>query len=303
MESYSFKNVDFTYPEGEKKALRNISFTVQQGEFVILCGPSGCGKSTLLRHLKSCLTPHGLFSGEIRYQGKLLAEMSQREQAQQIGYVLQSPENQVVTDKVWHELAFGLESLGYDTPTIRRRVAEIAAFFGIENWFYKNVTELSGGQKQLLSLASVMAMQPGVLVLDEPTSGLDPLMQKEFFDILKERNDKGTTIFLSSHVLWEVQNYCKRAAIIREGRSIACDNIEALAKTNAKRVTVVGDVSLEGLDGVKDERKELDKLSFLYSGDMNDLISYISKYKIKDISIMEPDLEEIFMHYYKEEEK
>ena len=123
MESYSFKNVDFTYPEGEKKALRNISFTIQQGEFVILCGPSGCGKSTLLRHLKSCLTPHGLFSGEIRYQGKLLSEMSQREQAQQIGYVLQSPENQVVTDKVWHELAFGLESLGYDTPTIRRRVS------------------------------------------------------------------------------------------------------------------------------------------------------------------------------------
>ena len=130
MESYAFKNVDFTYPEGDKKALRNISFTVQQGEFVILCGPSGCGKSTLLRHLKSCLTPHGLFAGEIRYQGKLLSEMSQREQAREIGYVLQSPENQVVTDKVWHELAFGLESLGYDTPTIRRRVAEIAAFFG-----------------------------------------------------------------------------------------------------------------------------------------------------------------------------
>ena len=143
MESYSFKNVDFTYPEGEKKALCNISFTVQQGEFVILCGPSGCGKSTLLRHLKSCLTPHGLFSGEIRYQGTLLSDLSQREQAQNIGYVLQSPENQVVTDKVWHELAFGLESLGYDTPTIRRRVAEIAAFFGIENWFYKNITELS----------------------------------------------------------------------------------------------------------------------------------------------------------------
>ena len=115
MESYSFKNVDFTYPEGEKKALRNISFTVQQGEFVILCGPSGCGKSTLLRHLKSCLTPHGLFSGEIRYQGRLLSEMSQREQAQQIGYVLQSPENQVVTDKVWHELAFGFRYF----PSIR----------------------------------------------------------------------------------------------------------------------------------------------------------------------------------------
>ena len=224
MESYSFKNVDFTYPEGEKKALRNISFTVQQGEFVILCGPSGCGKSTLLRHLKSCLTPHGLFSGEIRYQGTLLSELSQREQAQQIGYVLQSPENQVVTDKVWHELAFGLESLGYDTPTIRRRVAEIAAFFGIENWFYKNVTELSGGQKQLLSLASVMAMQPGVLVLDEPTAQLDPIAAADFLALLGKINrELGTTIILTEHRLEEAFPFATRVIVMNEG-AILCDD-------------------------------------------------------------------------------
>ena len=224
MESYSFKNVDFTYPEGEKKALRNISFTVQQGEFVILCGPSGCGKSTLLRHLKSCLTPHGLFSGEIRYQGTLLSEMSQREQAQQIGYVLQSPENQVVTDKVWNELAFGLESLGYDTPTIRRRVAEIAAFFGIENWFYKNVTELSGGQKQLLSLASVMAMQPGVLVLDEPTAQLDPIAAADFLALLGKINrELGTTIILTEHRLEEAFPFATRVIVMNEG-TILCDD-------------------------------------------------------------------------------
>ena len=224
MESYSFKNVDFTYPEGEKKALRNISFTVQQGEFVILCGPSGCGKSTLLRHLKSCLTPHGLFSGEIRYQGTLLSELSQREQAQQIGYVLQSPENQVVTDKVWHELAFGLESLGYDTPTIRRRVAEIAAFFGIENWFYKNVTELSGGQKQLLSLASVMAMQPGVLVLDEPTAQLDPIAAADFLALLGKINrELGTTIILTEHRLEEAFPFATRVIVMNEG-ALLCDD-------------------------------------------------------------------------------
>ena len=224
MESYSFKNVDFTYPEGEKKALQNISFTVQHGEFVILCGPSGCGKSTLLRHLKSCLTPHGLFSGEIRYQGKLLSEMSQREQAQQIGYVLQSPENQVVTDKVWHELAFGLESLGYDTPIIRRRVAEIAAFFGIENWFYKNVTELSGGQKQLLSLASVMAMQPSVLVLDEPTAQLDPIAAADFLALLGKINrELGTTIILTEHRLEEAFPFATRVIVMDEG-AIICDD-------------------------------------------------------------------------------
>ena len=224
MESYSFKNVDFTYPEGEKKALRNISFTVQQGEFLILCGPSGCGKSTLLRHLKSCLTPHGLFSGEIRYQGTRLSELSQREQAEKIGFVLQSPENQVVTDKVWHELAFGLESLGYDTPTIRRRVAEIAAFFGIENWFYKNVTELSGGQKQLLSLASVMAMQPGVLVLDEPTAQLDPIAAADFLALLGKINrELGTTIILTEHRLEEAFPFATRVIVMNAG-AILCDD-------------------------------------------------------------------------------
>ena len=227
MESYSFKNVDYTYPEGEKKALCNISFTIQHGEFVILCGPSGCGKSTLLRHLKSCLTPHGLSSGEIRYQGKLLSDMSQREQAQQIGYVLQSPENQVVTDKVWHELAFGLESLGYDTPTIRRRVAEIAAFFGIENWFYKNVTELSGGQKQLLSLASVMAMQPGVLVLDEPTAQLDPIAAADFLALLGKINrELGTTIILTEHRLEEAFPFATRAIVMDQGAIICNDKPE-----------------------------------------------------------------------------
>ncbi len=224
MESYSFKHVDFTYPEGEKKALRNVSFTVQQGEFVILCGPSGCGKSTLLRHLKTCLTPHGLFSGEIHYQGIPLSAMSQREQAQQIGYVLQSPENQVVTDKVWHELAFGLESLGYDTPTIRRRVAEIAAFFGIEHWFYQNVTELSGGQKQLLSLASVMAMQPGVLVLDEPTAQLDPIAAADFLALLGKINrELGTTIMLTEHRLEEAFPFATRVIVMDEG-AILCDD-------------------------------------------------------------------------------
>ena len=224
MESYSFQNVTFTYPEGEREALRDLTFTTQHGEFVILCGPSGCGKSTLLRHLKTCLSPHGILKGEIRYQGRLLSELSQREQAQQIGFVLQSPENQVVTDKVWHELAFGLESLGYDTPTIRRRVAEIAAFFGIENWFYKNVTELSGGQKQLLSLASVMAMQPSVLVLDEPTAQLDPIAAADFLSLLGKINrELGTTILLTEHRLEEAFPFATRA-IVMDGGAILCDD-------------------------------------------------------------------------------
>ena len=166
MELFAIKHLNFTYPEQEQNAISDFSLSVRPGEFLVLCGPSGCGKSTLLRQMKTVLAPHGRRSGQILFDGKQLDELSQREQAEKIGFVQQSPENQIVTDKVWHELAFGLESLGYDTPTSRRRVAEMASFFGIQEWFYKPVTELSGGQKQLLNLASVMVLQPKVLILD-----------------------------------------------------------------------------------------------------------------------------------------
>ncbi len=225
MENFSFRNVSFTYPEQENKALRNISFDVSQGEFIIFCGPSGCGKSTLLRHLKTCLTPHGILDGEILFDGKPLKDVDERTQAQEIGFVLQSPENQVVTDKVWHELAFGLESLGYDTPTIRRRVAEVAAFFGIENWFYKNVTELSGGQKQLLSLASVMCMNPKILVLDEPTAQLDPIAASDFLALLGKINrELGITVILTEHRLEEAFPFATRVIVMEKGE-IVCDDI------------------------------------------------------------------------------
>ena len=180
MEIFTIRNLNFAYPEQEKNAISDLSLSVRPGEFLVLCGPSGCGKSTLLRQLKTVLAPHGRRSGEILFEGRNLDALDQREQAEKIGFVQQSPENQIVTDKVWHELAFGLESLGYDTPTIRRRVAEMASFFGIQEWFYKPVTELSGGQKQLLNLASVMVLQPKVLILDEPTSQLDPIAASDF---------------------------------------------------------------------------------------------------------------------------
>ncbi len=225
MENFSFKNVSFAYPEQENKALCNISFNVSQGEFVILCGHSGCGKSTLLRHFKTCLAPHGVLTGEILFNGNPLNKTDERIQSQEIGFVLQSPENQVVTDKVWHELAFGLESLGYKTPTIRRRVAEVAAFFGIENWFYKNVTELSGGQKQLLSLASVMAMGPKILVLDEPTSQLDPIAASDFLALLGKINrELGITVILTEHRLEDAFPFATRVIVMEKGE-IVCDDV------------------------------------------------------------------------------
>lgn len=163
MELFAIQNLTFTYPEQETPVLRHLTLQLQPGEFAVLAGPSGCGKSTLLRQMKTVLAPHGKREGTIRYRGIGLDEVDNRTQAAKIGFVLQDPDSQIVTDKVWHELAFGLESLGVDNTTIRGRVAEMASFFGIQNWFHMEVTQLSGGQKQLLNLASIMVLQPDIL--------------------------------------------------------------------------------------------------------------------------------------------
>ena len=216
------RDFSFSYPESGKKTLKHINMAIQEGSLNVLCGKSGCGKSTLLRQLKSVLALHGESSGEIHYNGIPLGEVDMRTQSQEIGYVLQNPENQIVTDKVWHELAFGLESLGYDTPTIRLRVAEMASYFGIHRWFYRNVSELSGGQKQLLNLASVMAMHPKVLILDEPTSQLDPIAASDFLETVKKINrDIGTTVILTEHRLQDVIPWADTVFVMDEGELTA----------------------------------------------------------------------------------
>ena len=216
------ENLSFAYPGEEIRALDRISLHIDKGEFIVLCGKSGCGKSTLLCHLKPPLTPHGKHKGEILFSGKPLEEMTNRDQAQRIGFVLQNPDNQIVTDKVWHELAFGLESLGFKTRDIRIRVAEMASYFGIQDWFYRDVASLSGGQKQLLNLASIMAMHPDLLVLDEPTSQLDPIAASDFLETVKKINrDLGTTIILTEHRLEEVFPAADRVVVMDEGRIYA----------------------------------------------------------------------------------
>ncbi len=222
MESFKVENLSFAYPNTAHKTLDNINFSVKKGEFVLICGQSGCGKTTLLRLLKSSLSPFGEISGDIYFNGKPLADYKAREQAAQIGFVMQNPDNQIVTDKVWHELAFGLESLGCSTPEIRTRVSEMASFFGIQNWFYKNVTELSGGQKQLLNLASVMVMQPSVLILDEPTSQLDPIAAQEFLKTLEKINrELGVAVILTEHRLEEAFPIADRVIVMDNGKIIA----------------------------------------------------------------------------------
>ena len=196
METFAIRNLSFSYPGERQNAVDHVDLTLKSGEFLVLCGPSGCGKSTLLRQLKTALAPKGRREGELLLDGVPLERLDQRTQSREIGFVQQSPENQLVTDKVWHELAFGLESLGLDSPAIRRRVAEMASFFGMESWFHRPVSALSGGQKQLLNLAAAMVTQPDLLILDEPTSQLDPIAASEFLSMLARINraavmDKG----------------------------------------------------------------------------------------------------------------
>ena len=218
MNLVEIKDFGFSYPESSRKVLEHVNLNIKEGTLNVIMGRSGCGKSTLLRQLKSVLAPAGEKEGEILYRNILLRDTDHRTQSQEIGFVMQNPDNQIVTDKVWHELAFGLESLGYDNATIRLRVAEMASYFGIQKWFYKNVSELSGGQKQLLNLASVMAMHPSLLILDEPTSQLDPIAASDFLETVKKINrDIGTTVLLTEHRLQDIIPYADRVFVMDEG--------------------------------------------------------------------------------------
>ncbi len=239
MEVLQIKDITFTYPDSTKQTLQSISATVEQGEFVLVCGESGSGKSTLLRLLKPELAPVGEQTGDICYCGQPLADVEPRILAGDIGFVMQDPEQQIVTDTVWQELAFGPESLGLETQVIRRRVAEMASYFGIEGYFTKKISTLSGGQKQLLNLAAVMVMQPKVLLLDEPTAQLDPIAAADFMaTLLKLNRELGLTILLIEHRLEEIFPLVDRVWVLEKGKMIVDTTprmvSHAIKKHNAK---------------------------------------------------------------------
>ena len=219
---FEIRELTFSYPGAQRPQLEHVSVNIERGSYTVLCGRSGSGKTTLLRHLKSVLTPFGSRSGEVLLDGVPLTEVPQREQAEKVGCVMQNPDDQIVTDKVWHELAFGLESLGCAQTVMRSRVAEMACYFGIQDWFHREVAILSGGQKQLLNLASIMAMHPQILILDEPTSQLDPIAASDFLNTVRKINlELGTTVIITEHRLEDIFPYADRAVVLEAGRVIA----------------------------------------------------------------------------------
>ena len=210
-----FEHLSFSYPLADMRALDDVSLEIHKGEYVVLCGPSGCGKTTLLRHAKPGLLPVGARAGETFYKDAPLSQLPELTAAAEIGFVQQNPDNQIVTDFVWHELAFGLENMALSVPVIRRRVAEMAAFFGMEPWFRAKTTELSGGQKQRVAIARVFLKAPPILILDEATSALDSVTEARIQGAF-DRLARGRTTLIIAHRLSTIRS-ADRILVIQDG--------------------------------------------------------------------------------------
>lgn len=276
---------------GKSRGIVNLNLTVNQGEFFGFIGPNGAGKSTTIRTLLGLIKQT---SGTATVFGK---DITKEKQAvlQNIGYI---PSEALFYSgmRVKDVLKLSADLRKKDCTKQAKILCE-----RLQLDTSRRVDELSFGNRKKVSIVCALQHNPELLILDEPTGGLDPLMQKEFFDILRERNKDGATIFMSGHILSEIQQNCTRAAIIRDGEIIACDDIDVLSKTNTKRITVCGTANLENLNGVRDKKEAQNSVSFLYNGDMNSLLNVLSSGQISDLTITEPDLEEVFMHYYEKD--
>ena len=276
---------------GKSRGIIELNLAVEQGEFFGFIGPNGAGKSTTIRTLLGLIAPT---SGSAMIFGKDVTK-EKESILRDVGYL---PSEALFYQgmKVKDVLKLSADLRKKDCKAEAKLLCD-----RLQLDASRKIDELSFGNRKKVAIVCALQHRPGLLVLDEPTSGLDPLMQKEFFDILQERNKEGTTIFLSSHILSEIQRNCTRAAIIRDGRIIACDSVDALSKTSAKRITVHGKIDLEELYGIRDRKDTEDSVSFLYSGDMNSLLRALSSGNVDDLTITEPDLEEVFLHYYEKD--
>ena len=287
----AIQTTNLTKYYGKARGIIDLALSVEQGEFFGFIGPNGAGKSTTIRTLLGLIAPT---SGEARIFEKDIVK-DHISVLEQIGYL--------PSEAVFYPGMRVKDVLKLSADLRKKDCAEEAKKLcdRLQLDSSRKVDELSFGNRKKVGIVCALQSNPDLLILDEPTSGLDPLMQREFFEILKERNSHGTTVFLSSHVLSEIQRNCTRAAIIREGRLIACDSVEQLSQSNAKRISVHGKVDLSGLDGIRDKKEGEESVSFLYTGDINKLLRILSAGQLSDISISEPDLEEIFLHYYEKD--
>ena len=285
------KTTKLTKYYGKARGITALDLTVSQGEFFGFIGPNGAGKSTTIRTLLGLISPT---SGRAMIFGKDVTK-EKESILQDIGYL--------PSEALFYQ-GMKVKDILKLSADLRKKDCKAEAKLLCERLQLdpsRKIDELSFGNRKKVAIVCALQHRPALLVLDEPTGGLDPLMQKEFFDILRERNKKGTTIFLSSHILSEIQRNCTRAAIIRDGRIIACDSVDALSKTNAKRITVHGMIDLDHLSGIRDRKETKDSVSFLYSGDMGSLLRTLSSGQVDDLTVTEPDLEEVFLHYYEKE--
>lgn len=287
----AIKITNLTKYYGKARGIIDLNLTVPEGGFFGFIGPNGAGKSTTIRTLLGLISPTGgsaqIFDMDIVQEREAIL--------QRVGYL--------PSEAVFYPGMKVRDILGLSADLRKRdcsnEAQELCERLQLEP--SRKVDDLSFGNRKKVAIVCALQHKPDLLVLDEPTGGLDPLMQREFFEILRERNQGGATIFLSSHVLAEIQRNCTQAAIIREGRIIACDSVEALSRTSAKRVTVHGCVDIDGLEGIRDRKEMEDSVSFLYGGAMNDLLRVLAAGQVSDLTVSEPDLEEIFFHYYEKD--
>lgn len=285
------KTTKLTKYYGKARGIIDLDLTVEKGEFFGFIGPNGAGKSTTIRTLLGLISPT---SGSAMIFGKDVAK-EKKTIFQNTGY-LPSEANFYQGMKVKDIIKLSADLRKRDCKTEAKLLCE-----RLQLDTSRKIDELSLGNRKKVAIVCALQHRPQLLVLDEPTSGLDPLIQKEFFDILQERNKEGSTILLSSHVLSEIQRNCSRTAIIRDGRIIACSSVDDLSKSGAKRITVHGIVDLKHLSNIRDKKETKDTISFLYSGDMGSLLRTLSSGQVYDLTITEPDLEEIFLHYYEKD--
>lgn len=290
---YAIQTENLTKYYGKTRGILNLSLAVEAGDFFGFIGPNGAGKSTTIRSLLGLITPS---SGTARLLGKDAAR-DKEEILKNTGY-LPSEALFYPGMRVGEVLKLSAELRKMDCS---REAAVLCERLELDP--SRKAEELSFGNRKKLAIICALQSKPELLILDEPTGGLDPLMQHAFFEILKERNEEGTTIFMSSHILSEIERHCRRAAVIREGELIAQGSVEELAKTSAKRVVIQGDVDLEGLEGIRDLRTMDRSVSFLFNGETGKLLDRLARGQVRDVSISEPDLEEIFLHYYRKEEE